>query len=295
MKIRKLAAIDIGSNAMRLLINFVYEEPGQLPIFNKTSIVRMPIRLGHDVFLEGEISEANVERISDAMQAYALMMKVYEVEHYRAFATSAMREALNGTAIVEQVKQRTGVQIEIIDGKTESELVFSTELGAFIQNDKSYLYVDVGGGSTELTLLKNGKVVTSQSFQVGTVRLLENRVEKGTFSFMKQWIEENIQEEVELIGTGGNINHVFKYSGTKIGKPLNAQYLYDQYNALQSLTSDERMHDFNMKPDRADVVVYALEIYTNVIRWSKTTIIHVPKIGLSDGMIRVLYKEISNQ
>lgn len=229
------------------------------------------------------------------MQAYALMMKVYEVEHYRAFATSAMREALNGTAIVEQVKQRTGVQIEIIDGKTESELVFSTELGAFIQNDKSYLYVDVGGGSTELTLLKNGKVVTSQSFQVGTVRLLENRVEKGTFSFMKQWIEENIQEEVELIGTGGNINHVFKYSGTKIGKPLNAQYLYDQYNALQSLTSDERMHDFNMKPDRADVVVYALEIYTNVIRWSKTAIIHVPKIGLSDGMIRVLYKEISNQ
>lgn len=292
MKIRKLAAIDIGSNAMRLLINFIYEEPGKEPIFNKTSIVRMPIRLGHDVFLDGKISDKNSERIVDAMQAFALMMKVYEVEQYRAFATSAMREALNGENIVKQVRDKTGVNIEIIDGKTESELVFSTELSSFILPEKDYLYVDVGGGSTELTLLQNGKVAHSQSFQVGTVRLLENRVEKGTFDLMHQWIEDHIKQPIELIGSGGNINHVYKYSGTKYGKPLSSKYLNDHFKILQELTSDERMHNFNMKPDRADVVVYALEIYTNVAKWSKATTIHVPKIGLSDGMIRILYRDL---
>ncbi|MEG1200196.1 MAG: exopolyphosphatase, partial [Algoriella sp.] len=167
MKIRKLGAIDIGSNAMRLLINYVYEEEGKAPIFNKTSIVRMPIRLGHDVFIDGSVCENNIERICDAMQSYALMMKVYDIEIYKAYATSAMREALNGIQkdgippilngkdVIKKVKKRSGINIEIINGKTEAEILFNTELGDFINDGKTYLYVDVGGGSTELTLLKD--------------------------------------------------------------------------------------------------------------------------------------------
>ncbi|MFV0184269.1 exopolyphosphatase [Empedobacter falsenii] len=293
MKIRKLGAIDIGSNAMRLLINYVYEEEGRAPIFNKTSIVRMPIRLGHDVFIDGQICENNVERICDAMLSYALMMKVYDVEIYKAYATSAMREAKNGNEVVKKVMTKSGINIEIIDGKTEAELLFNTELGAFIKDEKIYLYVDVGGGSTELTLLKDNKVFTSKSFEVGTVRLLENKVAPTTFEEMKEWIQENIgHDEIELIGSGGNINHVYKYSGVKLGMPLSSTYVKKHYQTLQSMTAEERMQNFNMKPDRADVVVYALEIYNNVLKWSHAKKIHVPKVGLSDGVIREIYKNL---
>lgn len=293
MKIRKLGAIDIGSNAMRLLINYVYEEEGRAPIFNKTSIVRMPIRLGHDVFIDGQICENNVERICDAMLSYALMMKVYDVEIYKAYATSAMREAKNGNEVVKKVMKKSGINIEIIDGKTEAELLFNTELGAFIKDKKIYLYVDVGGGSTELTLLKDNKVFTSKSFEVGTVRLLENKVAPTTFEEMKEWIQENIvHDEIELIGSGGNINHVYKYSGVKLGMPLSSTYVKKHYQTLQSMTAEERMQNFNMKPDRADVVVYALEIYNNVLKWSHAKKIHVPKVGLSDGVIREIYKNL---
>lgn len=293
MKIRKLGAIDIGSNAMRLLINYVYEEEGRAPIFNKTSIVRMPIRLGHDVFIDEEICESNINRICDAMLSYALMMKVYDVEIYKAYATSAMREAKNGKDVVKKVMKKSGINIEIIDGKTEAELLFNTELGSFIKDDKTYLYVDVGGGSTELTLLKDNKVFTSKSFEVGTVRLLENKVSPNAFNEMKHWIIENIgNNDIELIGSGGNINHVYKYSGVKLGMPLSSIYVKKQYQILQTMTTEERMQNFNMKPDRADVVVFALEIYNNVLKWSHAKKIHVPKIGLSDGIIRKIYKDL---
>ena len=293
MKIKKLGAIDIGSNAMRLLINFVYEDEGKPPVFNKTSIVRMPIRLGHDVFTDGKVSDINADRICDAMQAYALMMKVYGVENYRAYATSAMREAINGSDIVQKVKDHCGVDIQIINGKTEAELIFSTELSQFVKDNNTYLYVDVGGGSTELTLLKANKIFASKSFEVGTVRLLDNMVNPNTFPEMKKWIEDNIgDDEIELIGSGGNINHVYKYSGVKMGIPLGANYVKKHFKILQTMTTEERMQNFNMKPDRADVVVYALEIYTNVLKWSNAKIIHVPKIGLSDGIIRLLYEDL---
>lgn len=294
MKIKKLAAIDIGSNAIRLLINFVYEKEGNTPIFNKTSIVRMPIRLGQDVFIDGKISDLNADRICDAMQSYALMMKVYGVEHYRAYATSAMREAKNGQNIVDKIENRSGLNIEIIDGKTEAELIFSTELSSFVQDNKTYLYVDVGGGSTELTLLKDNKIFASKSFGVGTVRLLENMVNPEVFPAMQKWINEYVgDEEIELIGSGGNINHVYKYSGVKLGNTLGTNYLTKHYKLLLTMTTEQRMQNFNMKPDRADVVVFALQIYTNVLKWSKATKIHVPKIGLSDGIIRSLYADVS--
>lgn len=293
MKIRKLAAIDIGSNAMRLLINYVYEVPGSKPVFNKTSIVRMPIRLGEDVFTHKEISEKNTARLIDAMKAYKLMMDIYGVEHYLAYATSAMRESENGKEVVRKIKKQSGISIEIIDGTTEAELIFATELQNFILDGNNYLYVDVGGGSTELTLISDGEVQFSQSFQVGTVRLLEGKVEKSLYLEMKKWVEDNIRKyDVDLIGSGGNINHVYKYSGVKLGKPLAGSYLRSRYKKVREMSYEERLQELNMKTDRADVVEYALEIYTKVMKWSRAKKIHVPKIGISDGMIRSLYEKV---
>lgn len=293
MNIRKLAAIDIGSNAMRLLINYVYEIPGSKPVFNKTSIVRMPIRLGEDVFIEKKISDKNIDRLVEAMQAYKLMMKIYGVEHYLAYATSAMRESTNGKQVVKKIKKKTGIEIQIIDGTTEAELIFATELQNFILDGNNYLYVDVGGGSTELTLITDGEVKLSKSFPVGTVRLLEGKVEKQVYPEMKKWIEESIRMyTVDLIGSGGNINHVYKYSGVQLGKPLRGAYLRNRYKVVREMEYEERLKELNMKPDRADVVEYALEIYTKVMKWSRAKRIFVPKIGISDGMIRYLYEKV---
>ncbi len=293
MKIRKLAAIDIGSNAMRLLINYVYEIPGSRPVFNKTSIVRMPIRLGEDVFTNKKISEKNTARLVDAMKAYKLMMDIYGVEHYLAYATSAMRESENGKDVVNKIKKQAGINIEIIDGNTEAQLIFATELQSFVLDGNNYLYVDVGGGSTELTFISDGEVQFSQSFPVGTVRLLEGKVEQNVYPEMKKWIEENIRKhDVDLIGSGGNINHVYKYSGVKLGKPLAGSYLRSRYKKVREMSYEERLQELNMKPDRADVVEYALEIYTKVMKWSSAKKIFVPKIGISDGMIRSLYERV---
>lgn len=293
MKIRKLAAIDIGSNAMRLLINYVYEIPGSQPVFNKTSIVRMPIRLGEDVFTNKKISEKNTARLVDAMKAYKLMMDIYGVEDYLAYATSAMRESENGKEVVSKIKKQSGIGIEIIDGNTEAQLIFATELQSFVLDGNNYLYVDVGGGSTELTFISNGEVQFSQSFPVGTVRLLEGKVEQNVYPEMKKWIEENIRKhDVDLIGSGGNINHVYKYSGVKLGKPLAGSYLRSRYKKVREMSYEERLQELNMKPDRADVVEYALEIYTKVMKWSRAKKIYVPKIGISDGMIRSLYEDV---
>ncbi len=242
MKIKKLAAIDIGSNAMRLLINYVYEIPGNPPVFNKTSIVRMPIRLGEDVFTKKKISDKNTARLNDAMKAYKLMMDIYGIEDYLAYATSAMREAENGKDIVKQIRKNTGIEIEIIDGNTEAELIFATQLQNFILDGNNYLYVDVGGGSTELTLITKGKVLKSRSFPIGTVRLLEGKVENTTYPEMKNWVEENIKPlNVDLIGSGGNINHVYKYSGVKLGKPLNGSYLRSRYKVIREMGYEERL------------------------------------------------------
>lgn len=293
MKIRKLAAIDIGSNAMRLLINYVYEIPDSRPVFNKTSIVRMPIRLGEDVFTNKKISEKNTARLVDAMKAYKLMMDIYGVEHYLAYATSAMRESENGKEVVSKIKKQAGINIEIIDGNTEAQLIFATELQSFVLDGNNYLYVDVGGGSTELTFISDGEVQFSQSFPVGTVRLLEGKVEQNVYPEMKKWIEENIRKhDVDLIGSGGNINHVYKYSGVKLGKPLAGSYLRSRYKKVREMSYEERLQELNMKPDRADVVEYALEIYTKVMKWSRAKKIFVPKIGISDGMIRSLYEDV---
>lgn len=296
MNIRKLAAIDIGSNAIRLLINYVYEFPKSEPVFNKTALVRMPVRLGKDVFTEKRISDKSASRMIDAMKAFRLMMDIYGVEEYLAYATSAMRESENGKEILKKIKKKTDIKVKMIDGETEARLIFASELNRFVLDGNNYLYVDVGGGSTELTLIKNNKVSISKSFEIGTVRLMEGRVDKSVYPEMKKWIEENIRKyQVDLIGSGGNINHVYKYSGVKLGKPLPGSYVRKNFKIIREMSFEERLREFNMKPDRADVIEYALEIYVKVMKWTRAQKIHVPKIGISDGMIRSLYQEMKEK
>lgn len=294
MIIKKLGAIDVGSNGVRLLINTIYEKPNGDARFNKTSLTRMPIRLGKDVFDMGQISEDNQQRLIKAMKCYQLIMDVFEVDHYLAYATSAMREASNGEEIANQIKQQSGINLQLIDGEKEANVIFKTELKSYLQEGKNYLYVDVGGGSTELTLLINGKITNSQSFKVGTVRMLNNRVEQGVFpEQMKSWLKQNVKNtNCEIIGSGGNINFIFKRSANAIGQPITAQYINQQYQLLKNTSYEERLHDYDMKPDRADVILPALEIYTKVAKWSNCQQVNVPKIGLADGMIRYLYDSL---
>jgi len=293
LNIEKYGAVDIGSNAIRLLVVTVIEQIGRETIFKKTSLVRVPIRLGADVFLRGEISEDNAIRIVEAMKAFQLLMKVHNIKRFRACATSAMREASNGNEIATRIKKESGLEINIIDGNDEAAIIASTDLKNLIQDDKIFLYVDVGGGSTELTIFANGHTVTSKSLKLGTVRLLNERVDEGKWKEMEEWIKEETRgfDTISMIGSGGNINTIYKKSGKKIGKPLTYSYLSSYYKKLKSLTFEERITELDMNPDRADVVIPATRIYLSAMKWSKAKKIFVPKIGLSDGIVRSLYKE----
>ena len=290
-KIKKYAAIDIGSNAMRLLIANIVEQDGKETQFNKNSLVRVPIRLGQDSFMIGKISNDNIERMVDAMTAFRLLMKVHKVEKYMAFATSAMREANNANEVIDIIKKKSDIKIEIIDGEKEAAIIASTDLHYLLKTDKTYLYVDVGGGSTEFSLFSNGKIVASKSFKAGTVRLLNELVRESVWNEMEQWITENTKhyDEVTLIGSGGNINKIFKMSGKMQDKPLSFIYLNSQYAFLNSLTYEERIIELGLNPDRADVIVLATQIYLNAMKWSGARNIYVPKIGLSDGIVKAMY------
>jgi exopolyphosphatase/guanosine-5'-triphosphate,3'-diphosphate pyrophosphatase len=291
IRIKKYAAIDIGSNAMRLLITNIVEQDNKDPQFNKSSLVRVPIRLGQDSFTVGEISEESIERMIDAMKAFRLLMKVHKVEKYMAFATSAMREAYNGKEVVEIIEDKAKIKIEIIDGKKEAAIIASTDLHHLLKTDKTYLFVDVGGGSTEFSLFSNGKIVISKSFKAGTVRLLNEMVSDIVWKEMENWITKNTQDydEVILIGSGGNINKLFKISGKTQDKPLSFIYLNSQYSLLNSLTYEQRISELGLNPDRADVIIPATQIFLNSMKWSGARNIFVPKIGLSDGIVKAMY------
>jgi exopolyphosphatase/guanosine-5'-triphosphate,3'-diphosphate pyrophosphatase len=291
MKVRKFAAIDIGSNAMRLLITNVVEQPNKTVLFNKSSLIRVPIRLGEDVFTIGEITVEKRDRMIDAMKAFSLLMKVYQVENYRACATSAMRESENGADVVEDILNQTAIKVDIINGLTEAKIIAKTDLLTFISTNKNYLYIDVGGGSTEFSLFVNGEIVASKSFKNGTVRMLQTGENQDINSTIKSWIKEQCKglEEIELIGSGGNINKIFKLSGKVQSRPLTLGYLQNQLKILSALSYEQRITDFQLNPDRADVIVPALSIYVNAMKWSHAKRIYVPKIGLSDGIIKAMY------
>ena len=291
IKIKKYAAIDIGSNAMRLLIANVIEEENKPTQFNKSHLIRVPIRLGQDAFTVGEISEESAERMVKAMKAFKLLMDVYKVEQYAACATSAMREAYNGKELVDEIAQKAKINIDIIEGKTEAAIIANSDLESYIKNDGHYLYVDVGGGSTEFTLFSNGKQIVSKSFKNGTVRLLNNMVTESVWLEIEKWIKTHTADlsNVEIIGSGGNINKIFKMSGKTNDKPLTQTYLVQRFKYLNSLSYEERIYTLGLNTDRADVIIPAIKIYVNAMKWSNAKHIYVPKIGLSDGIVKAMY------
>ena len=291
--IKKYAAIDIGSNAVRLLISTITEPEDKDPTFKKTSLVRVPIRLGEDVFVNGKISAFNMMRMRDTMKAFNLLMKSHQIERYKACATSAMRDAKNGQELAKLVKEESDIDIEIIDGEHEAAIIAATDLHTLIQDDKTYLYVDVGGGSTEFTLYAEGKTIASKSFKLGTVRILNDMIEPNMWEDVETWIKKETKNytKISLIGSGGNINNIFKSSGKKMGKPLSYFYLSSYYQLLNSLTYEERISQLNLNTDRADVIIPATKIYLSAMKWSRARKVYVPKIGLSDGIIKSLYNE----
>lgn len=293
LDIKKYGAIDIGSNAIRLLIANVIVKDEKETQFKKSSLVRVPIRLGADAFVSGVISEENTTRMIEAMNAFKLLMNVHKVERYKACATSAMREASNGAEVAKKIEEETGVKIDIIGGKEEASIISSTDLDELIQGNNSYLYVDVGGGSTEFTVFSEGKIITSKSFKMGTVRLLNNKksVNKEIFANVEKWIHKNTKDlkKLSLIGSGGNINKLFKMSGRTEGKPISYIYLNAQYQFLKKMSYQDRIVELSLNPDRADVIIPATKIYLSAMKWSGARKIYVPKIGLSDGIIKSLH------
>lgn len=293
LKVRKFSGIDIGSNAVRLLTQNIVEEPGQATTFNKSSLVRVPVRLGEEVFTQGAISYRNADRIVATMKAFKLLMEVSEVEAYMACATSAMREAANGKQVLQRIASEAGIQVELIDGAREAQLITNTDLGALLLGGRDYLYIDVGGGSAEFTLYSEGAIKKSQSFPLGTVRSLNNRIPEGTWAQLERWIKDDghPSQNLEIIGSGGNINKLHKMSGRKEGQPLSRSGLERQYRYLNKLSYEDRIRILGLNPDRADVIIPAAKIYLLAAQWSGAQKIHVPQMGLSDGMIRTLYEQ----
>jgi exopolyphosphatase/guanosine-5'-triphosphate,3'-diphosphate pyrophosphatase len=290
----RLAAIDIGSNAARLLISDVIIGPQGNPEFIKAALVRAPLRLGFEVFDKGEIPPGKVEKVIKTMKSYKLLLDVYEVKHVKACATSAMRDATNGAEIIRKVKTETGIEIKIISGQEEASLIYENHIAENMTKEESYLYIDVGGGSTELTFFTDGKLVFKESFNIGTIRLLKNQVSEAIWDEMKEFIKQKTKgyHHVTAIGSGGNINKIFSLSKRKEGKPLQLDLLRDYFKEFSNLSVNQRMTLYHLREDRADVIVPALLIYINVMRWADTEEIYIPKIGLADGLIHTLYEEV---
>lgn len=293
MKIERYAAIDIGSNAVRVLISNVVTTADTPPKYMKSSLVRVPIRLGQDSFTVGEISEANIKRMVKAMKAFKLIMKVNKVKRYMACATSALREANNAEEVIQTIKKKTGIGIQIIDGKREAEIIATTNIFESINKNRTFLFIDVGGGSTEFSVLVKGERVVSKSFKVGTVRMINNMVSEKVWEEIKEWIETHTKDysKLALLGSGGNINKLFKIAKVKEGRPLSFIKLNTLYNELNQLDYNERIIQWELNPDRSDVIIPATQIYLKALQWSGASEIYVPKIGLADGMIKVLYRE----
>lgn len=293
LHIEKYAAVDIGSNAIRLLITTVIEKEGFPTQFKKTSLVRLPIRLGADVFLKGSISSRNYKRLLDAMHAYSLIIKTHNVVAFRACATSAMREAKNGQQIVSKLKAATGIDIQIIDGNDEAAIIASTDLKQLISDNKVFLYVDVGGGSTEFTVFANGKNIVSHSFKLGTVRIINGMVKDVTWQQAKNWVTQHTKaySKINVIGSGGNINSIYRFSENKIGQPLSYLFMSSFYEKVKQYDYNQRVFELKMNPDRADVIIPATRIYLSAMKWAKAKNMYVPKIGLADGIVKQLYNE----
>ena len=294
---QRYAAIDIGSNGVRLLLSRVMTT-GEYCVFTKESLVRMPIRLGADVFSQGFISEEKEDQLVSTMKAFFHLLQAYKPLAYRACATSAMREAENGDAISERIRKESSLQLEIIDGGKEAEMIFATHVAETLQADHAYLYIDVGGGSTELTYFAEKQRLASRSFPIGTVRLLNAQVTPSDWDAMQAWILENKPQNLDLdaIGSGGNMNKIFRLAGKANDKPVELEKLQSIDELLKTYTIEERIRIMHLRPDRADVIIHASKIFRSIMEWGQITNIHVPQFGLADGLVHHMHDNyISSQ
>lgn len=291
-----IAAIDIGSNAARLLINEVKETNGKAE-FTKLNLLRIPLRLGFDVFSKGEIGVERKQMVIKTMTIFRELMEIYKVEHYRACATSAMRDAKNGQEIIDIVKEQSDINIEIITGDEEATLIYENHVAEGLDKDFAYLYVDVGGGSTELTFYENNEMQYEHSFNIGTIRLLNGLVPPTIWDEMKDEIKDKIKSKktVVAIGSGGNINKIFSMSKTKDGKPMPVAMIKKYLKEMEKLSVEERMQHYQIREDRADVIVPALTIFNNVMTWADIKHIYVPKISVADGLVHSIYAKVTEQ
>ena len=290
----RFAAIDVGSNAIRLLFCRVLEKERKEPFFKKESLIRMPLRLGDDVFLNGRISDSKCDSLIKTLKGFRYLIEAYQPIAYRACATSAMREAENGSDIADLVRASAGIDLEIISGDEEAAVILDNQLGKRFPPDSACLYVDVGGGSTELTLSTVDGSLSSCSFPVGTIRLLKKLVSDDTWKEMEDWVKKRTMNQSGLvaIGSGGNINKLFSMSGRREDKPLTLEELQDLRQMIRKLSLEARIVELNLRPDRADVIVPASKIYVSVMRWGGIAKIFVPQAGLADGIVKRLYREM---
>ena len=298
MKIIKYAAIDIGSNAVRVLISNILSKKSKPTIYVKSSIVRVPIRLGQDSFTVGEISKTNIKKLFKTLRAFKLLMKIHGVEKYMVCATSALREANNSEFIVKKIKDKLNIKIQIIDGRKEAEIISHSDIFNYnnLNLSKNFIYIDVGGGSTEYSIFRRGDDKISRSFNIGTVRLINNLVDDSVFDEIKEWINENIENDSKLkvFATGGNINKIQDMTSTKSGKPVSYLSIKNLYNNLLEKDMTDRMIKYNLNADRADVIIPALKIFISTMDWSNTNKLFVPKVGLVDGMIFEIHSSINS-
>lgn len=295
MEIRKFGAIDIGSNSVRLLIANVLMN-GEGPLFKKSSLIRVPVRLGVNAFTNHKIPEVSIVHLEETMLAFRYLMKANDVLHYKGCATSALREAVNGPQIIRRIREKASINIEIISGNLEADLIFNSQSASMGKIQDNCLFVDVGGGSTEVTVFSKGKPVAAKSFAIGTIRILQNQVNKDDWKRMRDWVKTKAEglKDFSMIGSGGNINRISKLAQLKPGKALSLDKLEQLVEELKSHTYEERLKQYDLNPDRADVIVPAGEIFVTVMKWIDADKIYVPKIGLGDGIVREAYKEYLN-
>ena len=294
MDIDKFAAIDIGSNGVRMLISNVISTRSSKVFFQKNSLVRVPIRLGEDSFTSGDISDINLKRLIKAINAFKLIMKVHNVSFYKAYATSALREASNSKHVVNKVLKKCNINIEIIDGIKEAKIISKSNVSTIIKPDVIFLSIDVGGGSTEFSFINSGKTISSKSFKLGTIRLLKGTVSYQIWDEVKTWILENITNynKITLLGSGGNINKIFSLSNTNEGKPMSRITFNKIFKQLESMNYHDRMVKYSLNPDRADVILPASKIFLKAFEWTSASKIYVPRVGLSDGIIKDIHEEL---
>tara|TARA_B100000003_G_C10936558_1_gene373622 strand:+ start:245 stop:1159 length:915 start_codon:yes stop_codon:yes gene_type:complete len=297
LKIDKFAAIDIGSNGVRMLISNVISKSKKKVFFQKNSLIRVPIRLGEDSFTSGSISDRNLMRLINAINAFKSIMNVHNVTYYKAYATSALREATNKSYIVKKVFENCKIKIEIIDGTKEAKIISKSNISTIISPDTVFLSIDVGGGSTEFSVMKKGKIISSRSFRLGTIRLLNNAVSNQVWEEVRNWIDKktNSYNKITLLGSGGNINKIFSLSKTKEGKPLSRITFNKIFKQLESVSYFDRMINYSLNPDRADVILPASRIFLKAFEWTSASKIYVPRVGLSDGIIKDIYDDLNKE